>query len=138
MRSDLKSSNTAGASRFSSVDDYHASWTGIIRKQLDSLRAIIQKAAPEATEIISHNMPAFKTHTNLVYYAAHTHHIGFYPTSTPMDVFASELKSFRTSKGAIQFPFDQPLPEDLIRRIVLFRIQQDEERSQKKMSSTRK
>ncbi len=89
--------------------------------KLLEMRRILRLAVPEAEECISYGMPAFKLHKVLVYYAAWKSHIGFYPTSGPMKVFADELSSFSTSKGAVQFPLGAPLPQDLISRMILAR-----------------
>ncbi len=91
------------------------------------LRAIIMQAAPKATEVLSYNMPAYKMNTVLVYWCVFKKHIGFFPTSKPIEVFADELKGYKTSKGTIQFPFDKPLPKALIKKIVKYRIAQDAE-----------
>lgn len=93
-----------------------------IQVLLGEMREIIRKAAPKAVETISYNMPAFKQGKILVYYAANKSHIGFYPTPQPIKVFADELKKYKTSKGAIQFPIDEKLPAVLIRKIVRFRV----------------
>ena len=90
------------------------------------MRALIRAAAPKAEEVISYNMPAFRMKKILVWYAAWKEHIGFYPHSEPMKVFAPELAKFKTSKGAIQFPIDKPIPKALVRKIVKFRIQNSE------------
>lgn len=95
---------------------------------LEKLREVIRKAAPKsAEEVISYAMPAFRYKGVLVWYAAATHHIGFYPSSKPIEVFAEQLKPYKTSKGAIQLPWDKPLPVKLIKEIVLFRVQANEE-----------
>ncbi|MCX8020690.1 MAG: DUF1801 domain-containing protein, partial [Chitinophagaceae bacterium] len=85
----------------------------------------IKQVAPQATETISYNIPTFKLNKNLVHYAAYKQHIGFYPTSSPMTVFKDELTKYKTSKGAIQFPIDKPLPTTLIKKIVKFRVKED-------------
>ena len=108
--------------RYSSIDKYIQSFPEDVQKKLTQIRLLIRKVAPEAQERISYRMPAFYLHGNLVYFGAHAHHIGFYPTSSGVTYFADELGHFRSSKGAIQFPMDQPLPIDLIRRIVEFRV----------------
>lgn len=107
---------------FRNIDEYHASCSADVRKKLEQLRGAILKAAPEATETISYNMPSFYHKKALVYYAAHKEHIGFYPTPGPIARFAEELQSYKTSKGAIQFPLDKALPLDLIKRMVHFRL----------------
>lgn len=89
---------------------------------LQSIRNTIQKTVPDATEAISYGMPTFKLKgKNLVHFAAWKEHIGFYPTPSGTEQFKEELSEYVVSKGAIQFPFDKPIPFDLIRRIVEFR-----------------
>lgn len=108
-----------------SVDEYLALYSGDIRKMLEQLRSIIRKAAPDAEEVISYQMPAYKLNGMLVYFAAHTKHIGFYPTNSGIAAFENELKEFKTSKGAVQFPLDKPLPIKLIEKIVKFRLKEN-------------
>ncbi|MGA1050008.1 MAG: iron chaperone [Minisyncoccia bacterium] len=108
-----------------SIDEYHQNQSKSMQPQLELLRQIIKEVAPEAREIISYSMPAFKQNQVLVYYALNKNHIGFYPTPSPILHFQKELKSYKTSKAAIQFPLDQPLPIDLIQKIVKFRIKED-------------
>jgi uncharacterized protein YdhG (YjbR/CyaY superfamily) len=95
---------------------------------LQQLRIAIRQAAPDAEEVISYQMPAYKYHGMLVYFAANKNHIGFYPTSTPVIAFKKELAGFECSKGAIRLPFDQPLPLGLIREIVRFKIEENLEK----------
>jgi len=118
--------------KFKTVDEYFSSFPANIRDILELMRNTIKQEAPNAQEVISYNMPAFKANGVLVYYAAHQGHIGFYPTSSPIEVFKSELSAYKFSKGAIQFPIDKPMPVDLIRRMVRFRVQQDAEKAVKK------
>lgn len=89
------------------------------------LRRLIQEAAPGATERISYQMPAYYLKGNLVYFGAHTKHIGFYPTSSGIAKFSRELTNYKHSKGAVQFPLDEPLPGALIQRIVRFRVEEN-------------
>ena len=91
---------------------------------LQKIREIIKKVAPKAIEGISYQMPVFKENGNLVYFAASKKHYGFYPTAKPIEVFKEQLdaKGYTYSKGAIQFPCDQPIPVKLIQDIVKFRI----------------
>ncbi|MBS1772158.1 MAG: DUF1801 domain-containing protein [Bacteroidetes bacterium] len=112
--------------KFTTIDEYHALAPKAVRDIMDDMRATIKQAAPKATEVISYNMPAFKQNGVLVYYAAAKEHIGFYPTSAPIVVFKEELAKYKTSKGAIQFPLDKPLPKTLIKKIVKYRIAEDE------------
>jgi len=122
------------APAFKDINDYITQFPAEVRVQLEKLRAAIHKAAPQAQECISYGMPAFKLHTVLVYFAANKNHIGFYPTSSPIVVFEKELKKFATSKGAVQLPFNQPLPVELIQRMVKYRVQEDTEKAAAKNS----
>jgi uncharacterized protein YdhG (YjbR/CyaY superfamily) len=108
--------------KFKDIDNYHASQPAGIREKLEQLRQAIKQAAPQATETISYGMPAFRQNKVLVYYAVHKGHIGFYPTPKPIIHFKTELARYNTSKGAIQFPLDKPLPLTLIKKIVKFRV----------------
>ncbi len=119
----------SGDVRFTSVDEYHRSFEGPVLARLDELRAIIRRVVPEAQETISFNMPAFRMKKILVYYAAHKSHIGLYPTASPIIAFREELKRYKTSRGAIQFPADEPLPFKLISRIVAYRATELTERT---------
>jgi uncharacterized protein YdhG (YjbR/CyaY superfamily) len=113
---------------YTGIDEYHAAFPADVQAKLQVLRTTIQQAAPQAQEVISYNMPAFKQHAVLVYYAAYKNHIGFYPTSAPIVYFKKELEKYTTSKGAIQFPIHQPLPIGLIKKIVKFRVKQEREK----------
>lgn len=107
---------------YATIDEYIAAFPIEVQVQLEALRAAIKAAAPDCKEVISYNMPAFKQNRVLVYFAAYKNHIGFYPTAQPMITFEQELTGYKTSKGAIQFPINQPLPIDLIMRITAFRV----------------
>lgn len=115
------------------IDEYILGFQPEIQILLETLRSTIKKAAPEAKEVISYNMPAYRQNGILVYFAANKNHIGFYPTSAPIQVFSEELKAYKTSKGAIQFPMDKPLPLGLITKIVEFRKLEDSEKAKKKL-----
>jgi len=117
--------------KFTDIDEYHASQSAEVRKILAELRQTIRQTAPEATETISYGMPAFRQNKVLVYYAVHKEHIGFYPTPNPIVHFKKELEKYNTSKGAIQFPINKPLPMTLIKKIVKFRVAEDNEKSKK-------
>lgn len=106
------------------VDGYIAGFPLSVRELLETMRAIIRKAAPKAEEVISYQMPAYKQDGILVYFAGYKQHIGFYPTSAPMEVFKEDLAKYKTSKGAVQFPLDKPLPKALITRMVKFRVEE--------------
>lgn len=120
------------STKFSSIDQYHAAFPDHIRLLLDEMRTIIKQAAPKAAEVISYNMPAFKMNGVLVYYAGYKEHIGFYPTGGPIVAFKEQLAKYKTSKGAIQFAIDKPIPKKLVKDIVKFRIAEDEERAKSK------
>jgi uncharacterized protein YdhG (YjbR/CyaY superfamily) len=115
----------SAAERATSIDDYIAAFPEAVQVKLQALRQAIREEAPDAQETIKYRMPTFTLHGNLVHFAAYKNHIGFYPTPSPIDVFRSELSVYKTSKGAIQFPLDQPLPLSLVRRIVAFRVQEN-------------
>lgn len=104
------------------IDAYIATFPAAIQKQLKNMRAIIKEAAPEATEVISYGMPAYKQNGMLVYFAGYKAHIGFYPTASGIKHFLPKIQAYKHSKGAVQFPLDQPLPKNLIQEIVAFRI----------------
>jgi len=104
------------------IDDYIRSFPEETQILLNELRTTIRKAAPNAEEVISYAMPAFKLHRILVYFAVHKNHIGFYPTASGIENFKKELSVYKTSKGAIQFPIDKKLPLGLITKIVKFRV----------------
>jgi uncharacterized protein YdhG (YjbR/CyaY superfamily) len=119
-----------------SLDAYIASFPTQVQDRLSKIRSIICKAAPEATEAIKYQIPTFVLGGNLMHFAAFKQHIGFYPTPSTIEEFKSELQGFKSAKGSIQFPLDQPLPYDLIRRMVRFRVQ--EKRSQLAHASSKK
>lgn len=115
-----------------SVEEYISWFPQEIRKKLELIRQTIRQAVPEAKEVISYYMPAFKTKEVLVYYAAAKKYIGFYPHSQPIKVFKKELAAYKTSKGAIQIPYDQPIPVKLMADIAKFRFFQVEEKKETK------
>jgi uncharacterized protein YdhG (YjbR/CyaY superfamily) len=111
-------------SKAGSVDEYIASFDGDVRDRLERIRAVIREAAPKATEVISYGMPAYKMKKILIYFAAHKNHIGLYPTPAATSAFKEELKPYEAGKGSIKFPNDEPIPYDLIRRIVEFKVKE--------------
>ena len=110
------------------IDEYIQGFPEETQKILQQLRAAIKKAAPKSEEVISYAMPAFKQNGVLVYFAAYKNHIGFYPTSSGIEAFKDELSKYKSSKGAVQFPIDKPLPLTLISKIVKFRAVRDFEK----------
>ncbi|MCW5912562.1 MAG: DUF1801 domain-containing protein [Cyclobacteriaceae bacterium] len=110
------------------IDEYIAAFQGKVRESLVKLRATINKAAPKAEEKMSYAIPTFFLNgKNLVHFAAFEKHVGFYPTPSGIAAFAKELKPYKTSKGAVQFPLDKPLPLTLIAKIVKLRVKENEE-----------
>jgi len=104
------------------IDQYIALYPVKTQELLIAVRKTIQKTAPLATEKIGYGMPTFVFHGNLVHFAAYKNHIGFYPTPSGIVAFQDKLSKYVTSKGAIQFPIDAPLPLDLIAKITQFRV----------------
>lgn len=121
----MKSDTTTPKSQPKTIDEYINSFTKEVRNTLHHLRRVIREEVPEVGETIKYRMPTFTLHGNLVHFAAFKNHIGFYPTSSPIVAFKKELSKYKTSKGAIQFPIDQPLPFSLIRKIVQFRVKEN-------------
>ena len=119
------------------VTTYIANCPAKVQEVLEKLRSTIQKAAPEAEELISYKMPAYKYHGMLVYFAAFKNHIGFYATPTGHKKFEKELAPYKQGKGSVQFPLDQPLPFPLIAKIVKFRVQENLLNFQNKENSKR-
>lgn len=110
---------------FQSTDDYIANFPETVQELLQSVRATVKAAAPQAKEKISYNMPAFEQYGNLVYFSAAKSHIGFYPTPSAIKAFKDELAGFHSAAGSVQFPFDKPLPLDLITKMVKFRVDEN-------------
>ena len=108
--------------KIESIDAYISQFPLDIQLILKKLRKVIKEAAPESSEKISYQMPTFVLNGNLIHFAAQKKHIGFYPTPSAIIAFEEALKDYKTSKGAIQFPFDKPIPYELVREIVLFRV----------------
>jgi uncharacterized protein YdhG (YjbR/CyaY superfamily) len=107
---------------FTTIDEYIATFPEEIQKILKELRATIKAAAPKAEEKISYQMPTFALKGNLVHFAAYKGHIGFYPAPSGILAFQDELSIYESSKGAVRFLIDQPLPLELISRIVRYRV----------------
>ena len=121
-----------------SIDEYIANFPGEIQEMLAALRATIREAAPKAEEAISYQMPTFRLHGNLVHFAAHKNHIGFYPTSSGIEKFKKELSVYEGAKGSVKFPIDKPLPLDLVSKIVSYRVRENLEKAKTKSTIRRK
>ena len=111
------------------VDEYIADQPHSTQKMLKQMRAAIRKSAPDAEEVLSYHMPAYKYHGMLTYFAAHTHHIGLYPMPSAILQFEKELSPYKTAKGSIQFLLNQPLPIKLIEKIIRFRTRENLEKA---------
>ncbi len=120
---------TSLPAKYTSVNQYMDELPHSARAMAQQLRQIIASAAPAAQETISYNMPAFTLQGMLVWYAGYKKHIGFYPRASAIQVFKEELSAYKTSKGAVQFPLNSPLPVELITKIVLYRVKENVERS---------
>jgi uncharacterized protein YdhG (YjbR/CyaY superfamily) len=107
------------------IDEYIEVFPENVQEKLNEMRQTIRNAAPEAIEKISYRMPSYAFKGMLVYFAAHKNHLGFYPFTSAIRAFSSELAPYQTSKGGIQFPYKNPLPINLIQRIIDFRVKEN-------------
>ncbi|MHA7583345.1 iron chaperone [Paenibacillus vandeheii] len=114
------------------VDEYISQFPLDVQVKLQALRQLIRETAPNAVEKINYKMPTYAEHGNLVHFAAYAKHIGFYPGASGIEAFKEELSRYKGAKGSVQFPLDQPLPEELIRRIVEFRVQENAKKALEK------
>ena len=107
------------------IDSYIASYPQKTQVLLKKMRAIICKAAPQATEAISYGVPTYKLNGNLVHFGGFKSHIGFFPTRSGIKHFQKKLSAYKTSKGAVQFPIEKPIPVGLVAKIVKFRVKEN-------------
>ena len=120
---------SANRGQYKTIDEYIAEFPKDVRAVLEELRRVILEIAPEAEETISYGIPTFDLNgKHLVHFAAYKNHVGFYPTSSGIASFKKELAPFKTSRGTVQFPLGKPIPFDLVRRIVKFRVKQMSQR----------
>jgi len=117
---------------FNDVDSYISSFPGETQKLLERIRQTINKAAPEAKESINYGIPTMTYYGNLVHFAAFKNHIGFYPGPEGIEAFRSELSVYEGGKGSVKFPIDKPIPFDLIKAIVKFRVIRNAEKAKEK------
>jgi uncharacterized protein YdhG (YjbR/CyaY superfamily) len=110
---------------FTDIDSYIAEQLPDVRNKLMQIRQTIKTSAPEAEELISYNMPAFKYHGILVYFAGYKNHIGFYALPSGQKAFEKELSIYKQGKGSVQFPLDKPMPLALIKKMVKFRVKEN-------------
>jgi uncharacterized protein YdhG (YjbR/CyaY superfamily) len=114
------------------IDEYIGSFPNDVQEILERIRMTIQNAAPDAKEKISYSMPAFEQNGIVVYFAAFKNHIGLYALPSGHDAFKEELSKYKSGKGSVQFPLNQPMPYDLITEIVKFRVKENLEKIKKK------
>jgi uncharacterized protein YdhG (YjbR/CyaY superfamily) len=119
------------------IDQYIHGFPEDVQAKLSELRSTIRKSAPQATEKISYGVPTFDLNGNLVHFAAFKRHIGFYPAPSGIARFQKELKAYKSAKGSVQFPLDQPLPLQLIAKIVEFRVGENSQKKAKGSGSRR-
>jgi len=124
--------------KYKSVLQYLSTLPEDIQFKVEELRETIRQAAPEATEVISYNMPAYKMNKVLVYFAVYRNHIGFYPTGSGIAAFQKEIAAYKNSKGAVQFPINEKLPLALVSRMVKFRLEADAEEARLKAEKRKK
>ena len=114
------------------VDEYISQFPAQAQERLRHMRLIVRAAAPEAAEKISWAMPTYAYYGNLVHFAAHKQHLGFYPGASGIQKYRDKLQGFKMSKGAVQFPYTKALPEALIREIVAFRLAENKQEAEEK------
>lgn len=114
------------------IDEYISEFPKETQKILERIRKTVRKAAPNAVEAIKYNIPTFVLNGNLVHFGAFKNHVGFYPAPTGIKEFEKELSIYKQGKGSAQFPLDQPMPLNLITKIVEFRVKQNLEKASKK------
>lgn len=117
---------------FKDIDSYIATFPKNVQVLLEQVRNAIKSSAPKAEEVISYNMPAFKLHGMLVYFAGYKQHIGFYPTASGIAEFQEEISKYKNAKGSVQFPLDKPMPLALIKKMVKFRVKENSEKAKLK------
>lgn len=122
----------SGQAAARNVDEYIARFPSAVRVRLNRLRLAIRKAAPGAEETIKYRMPTFMLRGNLVYFAAFTKHIGFFPRATAMEKFRKALSGYEGGKNSVRLPMDKPIPYDVIGRIVKFRVKENLQRAKAK------
>jgi uncharacterized protein YdhG (YjbR/CyaY superfamily) len=116
--------------QFKTIDEYVKTFPEDVQSILEKMRQTIQEAAPGAVEAISYQMPTFKLNgKNLVHFAAWENHIGFYPTPSGTETFNKELSLYKGGKGSVKFPIEKPIPFDLVKRIVIFRVKENQEKN---------
>jgi len=106
------------------IDEYIAGFSLDVQNILEQIRAVIMEAAPDAEESIKYQIPTFVLQESIVHFAAFKNHVGLYPTPSAIEEFKDELSSYESAKGSVRFPIDKPMPLELIRKIVMFRVKE--------------
>lgn len=115
---------------FKTIDEYIALFPADVKARLNEFRDFIRKLVPEAEETISYKMPTFKTNgKNLAYFAGYKSHIGFYPFPSGIEMFQKLASEYKTSKGTVQFPHDKPIPYDLVKKVIEYRVKENKEKA---------
>jgi len=120
--------------RFKTVDEYVNNNPKEIQVKLNKIRGIVKSEAPDAIEVISYNIPAYKLNRILLYFAVHTSHIGLYAMPSAVVAFKKDLTGYETSKGTIRFPLDKPIDYELVRKIIKFRVKENFMKKKSKVS----
>ena len=120
---------TTSKKGFKTVNEYIGTFPKNVQNILETLRQSIRDSAPEAEEVISYQMPAFKLNGILVWFAAFKNHIGFFPKTSAIEAFKDELSNYEVSKGTVRFPLDKPIPLDLVKKIIKYRVKENLARS---------
>ena len=118
---------------FNTIDEYIMQFPTEVQEKLKTLKKVIKEAAPEAEEKISYKMPTFTLHGNLVHFAGYKNHIGLYPTPSGIEAFKEELSKYKGAKGSVQFPIKEPLPYELIIKIVKYRVIENVRKAEEKL-----
>ncbi len=122
---------------YKNIDEYISLFPAVVQQILQELRQAIRDLVPEAEETINYGIPTFRLQGNLVHFAAYKNHIGFYPGAAGIESFKDKLSAYKLSKGTVQFPIGEPIPYDLIREIVLYRVNQNLLKAQAKKKAGR-
>jgi uncharacterized protein YdhG (YjbR/CyaY superfamily) len=112
------------------IEEYIQKFPEDVQEILEKILITIREAAPDAEETINYQIPTFKLHGNLVHFAAYKKHIGFYPTPSGIEAYQDELSAYDSAKGSVKFPLNEPIPYDLIKRIVEFRVKENMDRAE--------
>jgi len=123
--------------RFETIDEYIETFPKDVQSILKKMRQTIRRAAPEAEEAISYQIPGFKLNGNLVWFAAFKNHIGFYPMKTGIQAFKKELSAYKGAKRSVQFPMEKTIRYDLVKKIVMFRRKENLEKKRQRESAAK-